>query len=99
MSTVPMKKVTLLVPAHIADLIEETQDTLDWESWACSPVDQAIDNDSLAGCLGEFESLFIKESFAFENDADRNRFMGPINRAVTKAWKREQALRRKPVVA
>ena len=81
------KTVTFNLPAHIADLIEETRNHLpgQWEELVASAVEQFIDGKSFDACRREFECLLVDSQWGFDGPADRAEFVAPLIAALRKA--------------
>ena len=92
-NTPSMKAVTLMLPAHIADLIEATRGQLvgQWEDWAVTAAEQALDSQSFEACRREFESLLVDSNWQFDDCEGRAQFMEPLLKALTVAYAQHHA--------
>jgi hypothetical protein len=94
MSAGPMKKVTFLIPAHIADLITETSDLVDnrWEDWLVNTFVQSCGgsfNKPFEGCVKEFCDLMMNDGIDISTKR-LNKLIPPLR----KAYAREMELRK-----
>ena len=88
-----LKPVSLNLPAHIADLIEETRNHLpgQWEDLVASAAEQVIDSKSFESCRREFDGLFVDSQWTFDGPADRAAFVAPLMAALRTAHERHHA--------